>query len=358
MIDRRTLLGSGIGLMAGAAFSRAGFAQALADGTLPPKSPCGIALTALSARLRTPSAGGQTLRENPVAILEFARSLGAGGVQIPVAPEHVPAFRKRLEELGMYYEGQAALPTSRDADLAGFEATAASAAALGATVMRSVSRPPQGSSGRRYEAFKSLSDYRAWQAEADAIVERCLPIAARYKVAIALENHKDRTAEEHLAVLKRFDSEWLGSLIDPGNNMSLMEEPETTVTMLAPYVKATSLKDMGVAPYADGFLLSEVPFGTGMTDQKALFGIMRKANPKLFPTTELITRDPLKVPVKTAGYQAVFAGADKRVASWLRMVEARQTRLPSMEGVDAQARIALEDANNRQVFDWGRANLA
>ncbi|WP_188945479.1 sugar phosphate isomerase/epimerase family protein [Polymorphobacter multimanifer] len=251
-----------------------GFAKALAEGTLPPKSPAGIATTALSTRLR--AAGVPPLRDNPVAYVEYCRSLGAGGIQHLITTD-LPAVRKRLDELGMYYEGQVQLPTRLADDLSTFENSLRASAALGATVARAVSRPPQGGTGRRYESFKSLAEYRTWQAEADAIVERCLPLAEKYKVAIALENHKDRTVEEHVGFLRRFSSPWLGSLIDPGNNMSFMEDPIETVTALAPWVKATSLKDMGVALYEDGFLLAEVPFGTGMTDQKALFAIMRKA---------------------------------------------------------------------------------
>lgn len=353
-ISRRAALGSA--LAASMIAIGPGFAKALAEGTLPPKSPAGIATTALSTRLR--AAGVPPLRDNPVAYVEYCRSLGAGGIQHLITTD-LPAVRKRLDELGMYYEGQVQLPTRLADDLSTFENSLRASAALGATVARAVSRPPQGGTGRRYESFKSLAEYRTWQAEADAIVERCLPLAEKYKVAIALENHKDRTVEEHVGFLRRFSSPWLGSLIDPGNNMSFMEDPIETVTALAPWVKATSLKDMGVALYEDGFLLAEVPFGTGMTDQKALFAIMRKANPKILPTTELITRNPLKVPVRTPGYLASFPEAQKgRVAPWLAMVEAKATRLDAMDGLSPAQQLEREEANNRQVFAWASANLA
>jgi len=352
-LSRRVLLGSA--LAAGAFAGRPTFAEAVADDMLPPKSPAGIATTALTTRLR--AAGHTPIRDNPVAYVEYCRSLGAGGIQHLISKD-LPAVRKRLDELEMYYEGQVRLPARRDADLSDFEASVRDSAYLGATVARAVSRPPEGGTGRRYESFRSLAEFRAWQAEADAIVERCLPIAEKYKVAIALENHKDRTVEEHVGFLKRFDSEWLGSLIDPGNNMSFMEDPTHTVTALAPWVKATSLKDMGVAPYEDGFLLAEVRFGTGMTDQKALFAIMQKANPKLLPTTELITRNPLKVPVLTRSYLASFEPAKKaRVAPWLDMIKAKATVLETMDGLTPAQQLELEENNNRQVFEWARLHL-
>lgn len=332
------------------------FAQAAAEGALPPKSPGGLASTAMSLHLRGAEGGPPGLRDNPVAYLEKCRSLGAGGIQHAVSTD-IPAFRKRLDELGMYYEGEARLPARLSDDLAGFEASMANSAALGATSARAVSRPPQGGSGRRYETFASLADFRAWEAEANAIVLKCLPIAAKYKVAIALENHKDRTMGEHVAFLRKVSSEWLGALVDPGNNMSFMEDPVATVTALAPFARSCSLKDMGVAPDPRGFLLAEVPFGTGMTDQKALFAILRRANPRINAVTELITRDPLEVPVLAPTYDRCFEGSAARRSAWLAMVAKRQTRLPRVDGQTPVQRLALEAANNRQVMDWCRANL-
>ena len=315
-------------------------AIAQSEGALPPKSPLGIAGTGLSAHLRGLDGVAKGLRDDPVAFLDYVRSLGGGGVQIGVGKAHIPRFRARLDELGMYYEGQAALPSRRDGDYGPFEASVQAAAALGAT-------------GRRYETFRSREDWYSWLAEANAIIERCVPIAAKHRVAIALENHKDRTVHEHVALLKRIDSEYLGSLIDPGNNMSFMELPEETIAALSPWVKACSLKDMGVAPYQDGFLLSEVLFDTGMTDQARLFGMLRKANPKILPTTELITRDPLKVPVLTSGYHAPFADRQQRVEKWLAMVAKRQTKLPTVGGLSPAEQFALEEENTRKVFAWG-----
>ena len=356
LMTRRFFGQTGLAATLFAGFPSLAIAQS--EGALPPKSPLGVAATGLSAHLRGLDGVAKGLRDDPVAFLDYVRSLGGGGVQIAVVAAHIPRFRARLDELGMYYEGQAALPNRRDDDLGPFEASVKAAAALGATCMRAVSRPPAGGTGRRYESFRSLEDWYSWLVEANAVIERCVPIAEKYRVAIALENHKDRTLLEHVAILKRIDSEYLGSLIDPGNNMSFMEMPEETVSALAPWVKACSLKDMGVAPYQDGFLLSEVLFDTGMTDQAKLFGIMRKANPKIFPTTELITRDPLKVPVLTDAYHAAFADRRPRVEKWLAMVKQRQTVLPVVSGLSPAQQYQLEEDNNRKVFAWGLAKLA
>lgn len=365
IIDRRAFLTSVAALgLSGCATARmeGGNVSAVADG-LPPKSPMGIASTAMSMHLggvdAGMSGGAAPMRGDPVRYLEYLRSLGAGGIQHAVTTD-LPRFRQRLDELGMWYEGEARLPARLNDDLSGFEESCKNSAYLGATVMRAVSRPPEGraAGGRRYATFTSYEEYKAWEAEANAIVEKCLPIARRHKVAIALENHKDRTSEEHAAFLKRFDDDYLGALVDPGNNLALMEDPFETVNRLAPYAKACSLKDMGVAPYAEGFLLSEVRFGTGAFDQARLFAILRRANPRIHPTTELITRDPLKIPVLTEGYYRTLPFRRAKRDQWMAMIRSKATALPYIEQLPAAARLQAEEDNNRQVMDWGRKHLA
>ena len=353
MTTRRQFLAGGLL----AILASGGFERLAAQGLLPAKSPIGLA-GAANGRHNGGLAGVfEALRDRPVAYVEYCRSIGAGGIQAGIATD-LPAVRKRLDDLGMYYEGNAALPRTLDESTDSFERSLTNAKALGATLVRTVSRAPQGSSGRRYEGFTSRGQYEEWLKLSNAIVEKCLPIAERHGIALALENHKDRTVDEHVAFLQRISSEYLGSLIDPGNNMSFMERPEETVAKLAPFVKATSLKDMGVAPYEAGFLLSEVRFGEGMTDQKALFALMRSHNPAIHPTSELITRDPLKVPVQTDDYYRSFPeGYQQKRDGWLAMVRERATILPYPSQLSQSEQLLLEETNNRAVFEWGLANL-
>jgi len=335
----------------------AAFADALAQNALPAKSPLGIGGAAMGAQNRGVPGVFEGLAGNPVRYVEYCRSLGAGGIQAGFNAQ-LPEIRRKLDELGMYYEGNAALPATLDGDTASFEQSLINAKALGATCVRAVSRSIPGGTGRRYESYASYAQYQEWERTANAIVEKVLPIAEKHRIAIALENHKDRAADDHASFLKRISSEWLGSLIDPGNNMSFMEEPVHTVSVLAPYAKAVSLKDMGVAPYEEGFLLSEVVFGTGCTDQKALFEIVRKYNPKIQATEELITRDPLKIPVLTDKYYSVFPAAKLGERdSWMAMVKTKQTKLPMVSNLTPAKQWKVEADNHRATLAWGVKNL-
>lgn len=342
MTTRREFLGGSAAALAGLMGTHA-LAQAL-----PPKSPMGIG----SASLR--GYNDFVGNRDSVATIEYVRSLGGGGIQFSPTGD-LTRVRRRLEELDMFFEGNARLPASLSEGTEAFEKSMLDTKAAGGTVARSVSRSPEAGTGRRYETFKSYAEYQAWQREADAIVLKCLPIAERVGIKLAVENHKDRTVDEHVEFLKKTSSEHLGSLIDPGNNVSLLEMPEETVTKLAPYVLATSLKDMGVAPYQDGFLLSEVVFGTGATDQAALFRIMRQHNPRINMVEELITRDPLKIPCLTDGYWASFPAKDQgRLDAMMAWVRAKQTTLPYVAQLTPEQRFKVEEENHRKTIDWGR----
>jgi len=335
----------------------AAFADVRAQNALPTKSPIGIGGAAMGALNRGLPGVFEGLRTSPIRYVEYCRMMGAGGIQAGFTTD-LTTIRAKLDELGMYYEGNAALPATIDGDTAPFEASLVAAKALGATCVRAVSRSLPGGTGRRYETYTSYAQYQEWENTANAIVERVLPIAEKHRIAIALENHKDRAAEDHAAFLKRISSEWLGSLIDPGNNMSFMESAEHTVTLLAPYAKAVSLKDMGVAPYEGGFLLAEVVFGTGCTDQKALFEIARKFNPRIQATEELITRDPLQVPVLTDDYYRPFPTTMRaRRDGWMAMVKARQTKLPIVSTLTPAEQLKAEEDNHRATIAWGLKNL-
>ena len=355
MIDRRQLMIGGVAV-AGLGISGA-FARAMAQGTLPPKSPIGIGSASMRALNRGVPGVFQGLGDDPIRYIEFCRGMGAGGLQAGFTTR-LPEIRRKLDELGMYYEGNASLPTTLDGDTAQFEASLLAAKELGATCARAVSRSLPDGTGRRYETFTSYAQFQEWQNTANAIILKVLPIAEKHKIALAMENHKDRLVDDAVAFLNTTSSEYLGTLIDPGNNMSLMEEPVETVTKLAPWVKATSLKDMGVAPYEDGFLLSEVVFGTGCTDQKALFEIMRKANPKINATEELITRDPLKVPILTEDYYRSFpAEMRARRDAWMAMVRDKQTALPTVSNLSPTDAMKAEENNHRATLAWGLENL-
>jgi 3-oxoisoapionate decarboxylase len=314
----------------------------------------GLASTSLSIRLGTYGRRASPLRDDSIAYLEYCHSIGGAGVQISVKGD-LAKFRKRAEDLNMFVEYESRLPDRPDDDISGFEKSLQDAKAVGASCMRVVSL-----NGRRYETFKTMEAYQDWKRRTTAVVEKIVPIAEKQKVVLAMENHKDRTADEFVALLRRISSEYYGALIDFGNNIALAEEPMSVVRELAPYVKSTHVKDMGVKPYSQGFLLAEVACGEGFLDVKGMVELCRRANPKVHLLLEMITDHLLKVPVLTDEYWVTFPDrrADAQPAI-LRLVDRHASQeMPQTSQLTRDELLAREEDNNRRCLAWARQNLA
>ena len=313
----------------------------------------GLSSTSLAVRLGSYGSPAGPLRDNSIAYLEYCHSLGGIGVQMAVKGD-LAAFRRRAEDLNMFVEYQYGLPDHPD-DLSGFEKSLQDAKAVGATCMRVTS-----TTHRRYEFFKSMAEYQDWEKRSTAVVEKIVPLAEKQKVILAMENHKDRTADEFAALLKRISSEYYGSLVDFGNNIALCEEPMSVVRKLAPYAKSMHLKDMAVMPYDQGFLLSEVVCGRGFLDVKGMVTLCRRANPKVHINLEMITNHVLKVPVKTDVYWATFP--ERRATALpaiMKLVDDYASQeMPKTDDLSRDQLLAREEDNNRLCLLWGRDNLA
>jgi sugar phosphate isomerase/epimerase len=289
--------------------------------------------------------------------LDYCHSLGAGGIQASLAsldPEYVRKLRARAEQLGMYIEVMAELP--RQDDTSKFERTVRAAKDAGALCIRSAAL-----GGRRYENFSDLAAWQAFVAQSRAAIDRALAIAEREQLPLALENHKDWTAGELSAIIKDKSSEYLGVCLDTGNNIALLDNPTDTIETLAPYALSTHFKDMAVEPYADGFLLSEVPLGEGIIDLKRAVSAIHRARPKTRFTLEMITRNPLQVPCLTDKYWVTFPERNGRyLADTLRLVRDATTRLQHLPRVDHESRaglLQLEEENVQQCLHYARTQL-
>lgn len=290
--------------------------------------------------------------KDTLEFLEHANALGAGGIQMQLTsrePDYVGKLRARAEQLGMYYEVIAPLPKS--SDTSAFDSTAAAAKQAGALAIRVNCLP-----GRRYENFTNLQDWQNAVAQSHQNIDAALRIVEKHQVPLAIENHKDWTADEMAALMKEKSSRWLGVCLDTGNNIALLDDPMATVEILAPYAVSTHIKDMGVAAYPDGFLLSEMPLGDGMLDMRRIVDTVRRARPQTRLTLEMITRDPLKVPCLTDGYWVTFPQRNGLyLARTLRM--ARERALPVVSGLVREAQLQVEEDNVKKSLAYARERL-
>lgn len=277
---------------------------------------------------------------NNLDFLEHCHTLGAAGIQVALVGD-LQQLRARAEQLGMYVEGMVSLP--KNGDTSAFEKSIEAAKTAGVTCVRSAAL-----GGRRYETFDALADWRNFVAHSHASIEAALPIIEKHKMHLAIENHKDWTADEMAALMKKYSSEYLGVCLDFGNNISLLDDPMALVDALAPYTLATHVKDMGVEPYEDGFLLSEMTLGQGFLDLSRMVSIIRRARPTARFSLEMITRDPLRVPCLTEKYWVTFPDRNGVfLARTMQMVQKHKSALPRVSQLSREAQGKLEEDNVR-----------
>ena len=294
--------------------------------------------------------------DDPFTFLDYCRSIGAGGVQTSLGVRD-DAYAAKLHDLltthKLYLEGSIALPRDRD-DVERFTAEVRSAKRCGATLFRTVLM-----NGRRYEVFDSGETFRKFFEQARQALTLARPIVEKHEVRMAVENHKDLQAPDLLDLIKKHDSPFVGVCLDTGNNIALLEAPGETVELLAPHVMTTHIKDMGVEEYADGFLLAEVPLGTGFLDVPKLVAALRRGRPALRLNLEMMTRDPLKVPCLTSKYWATLENIPgRRLAAMLALVRAKaKAPLPRISELSKEKQLQREDENVRLCLRYARENF-
>ncbi|MBA4057269.1 MAG: xylose isomerase [Marivirga sp.] len=294
---------------------------------------------------------------NAIDLMEHCHEIGAAGIQVVVkewTTDFAKKVRDRREKLGMYIEGSIGPPKNAE-DVSKFESDVVSAKESGATVLRTVC-----SSGRRYEAYHSLTAFHEAKNNALISLQLAEPILRKHKMKLAVENHKDWRATELVEIIKKLNSEWIGVTLDFGNSIALLEDPMTVIETLAPYMFTTHVKDMGVDEYADGFLLSEVPLGAGMLDLAKIISTCRKHNPETTYNLEMITRDPLEIPCLKEEYWATFDGVQgNELARTLRMVRQNKFKpaLPRVSQLSNDDRLNKEEQNILACLTFSKATL-
>lgn len=202
-------------------------------------------------------------------VIARAEALGLAGISLeacympPLDPATLARLRSTLEHAGLepvwawgHPSGLSSGATPEAArDLIAHIATARS---LGARVMRICC------GGRRTRP----ADWPAHKARLLPLLRQIVGPAEAAGVVLAIENHIDLLADELVELMEEVRSPWLGVCLDTVNNLRLLEDPMLVAAKLAPYTKATHLKDCVAfrgSPRDFAFWPS-VPLGQGIID--------------------------------------------------------------------------------------------
>lgn len=295
--------------------------------------------------------------QNALDLINHCHQIGAGGVQVGVnnwSIDFAREVRTARENLGLYLEGSIALPKGTS-DLGRFEKEVLAAKEAGATVLRTVCL-----SGRRYENFQTALDWEIFKSNSLNYIQLAEPIARKYQMKLAVENHKDWLAAELASIIQSLSSEWVGVTLDFGNNLALLEESEEVIQTLARFAFSTHIKDMGVKQTERGFLLSEVPLGTGIVDLKSGIELCKKHNPDITFSLEMITREPLLIPCLEDEYWTTFG--DKNEAELQKIINLVnrnefEGKMPSIQDLDVAQRLKQEEENNLACLRYSKEKL-
>jgi sugar phosphate isomerase/epimerase len=314
----------------------------------------GIAPTACSLRSRAARQGA------PFDLVEHCHTLGVGGLETRLPSndrDAVKKFRQKLDAYQLRAVLNAPLPVD-ESGVPAFDTAVKACKDAGGIALHAAM------TGRRYEDFDSLDAFRKKFEQCQKSVALAEPILRKHRIRLAIENHKGWRSAEQAAWLKRVGSEWVGVCYDFGNNVSLCEDPAETLRNLAPLTIFCHIKDMGVQEYEDGFLLSEVLFGEGIIQLKDTVQTLQAKDPEMLFCLEMITRDPLKVPVFTDKYWATFDDSysplpGRDLARVMSIVHHNQPKspLPKITGLSPEAQVKFEDENNLKCIAWARQHL-
>jgi 3-oxoisoapionate decarboxylase len=315
----------------------------------------GGAPAGFGARTRAGREGNQ-----PFDFVDHCHSLGLGVVETRLAstdPEAIKKLRQKLDSYNMRVILDIPLPRDQNG-AAAFDAAVKAAKEAGAFSLHAAMTQ------RRYEQFDTLEAFKSDFERCQKTIAMAEPILRKHQLRLGIENHKGWRAVEQAAWMKRVSSEWVGVHFDFGNNVSLCEDPADTLRILLPHVVASHIKDMAVEPYEDGFLLSEVPLGEGFLKLREMVQTLRTKDPNLPLDLEMITREPLKIPVFTDKYWATFDDSysplpGRDLARMLELVRKNKPKnpLPRTAGLNPAAQAKLEDENNLKSIHYAQQHL-
>jgi len=127
-------------------------------------------------------------------------------------------------------------------------------------------------------------------------------------VKIALENHSgDMQAREVRTIIEESGKDFVGSNLDTGNPIWVVEDPFVTLEVLAPYVVTSHIRDSAVFEIPTGAAGQWVAMGDGSVDFVKFVAEFRRLCPGISMQLEVITgRPPTLLPYLQADFWKLY----------------------------------------------------
>ena len=287
----------------------------------------------------------RAMRWRDVELLEYAAKLKLDAVYLQDSidpgnddPAHWKELKETAERLGLRLDGgdAGALPHTAE----GMAATQARmrraiqhAVGIGSKLVRfrvagdRASLPPGTVEQAMETMVKTLKSVRSEAMDAG--------------VKFAIENHKDLVCRETRQVIDEAGKEFVGSYLDTGNPVFVMEDPMETVETLGPVAVMLHLRDSVVYETPDGVAVEWVPLGEGVVDFKAIIAKAKEICPAIAVYNKPITGRP---PVHLAVYKTEF------MKSWGDMRASQLARFLALarSGHPYEGTMVIEDVRGKK----------
>lgn len=160
-------------------------------------------------------------------------------------------------------------------------------------------------------------------------------------IKFAIENHKDLLAWEMKQVMEGAGKEFVGSYLDTGNPVFVMEDPMTTLEHLGPLALTVHLRDSVIYDTPRGIAVQWVPLGEGVVDFKAFIARLRQLASGVHVYVKPITgRPPQILPVYDAAFWKQYP--DSRADEFARFLALAR------KGRPYEGHVVIEDIPGRQ----------
>jgi hypothetical protein len=161
-------------------------------------------------------------------------------------------------------------------------------------------------------------------------------------VKFAIENHKDLLAFEIKQVIEGAGKEFVGSYLDTGNPVFVMEDPMTTLEHLGPLAVTVHLRDSVIYETPRGIAVQWVPLGEGVIDFKAFLARLRQLATGVHVYIKPITgRPPAILPVYDRDFWKMYP--DSRAGEFARFLALAK------KGRPYEGHVVIEDLQGRQT---------
>jgi sugar phosphate isomerase/epimerase len=238
----------------------------------------------------------RALRWHDLQLLEYAASLKLDSVYLQDSidpgnndPKHWKELKDTAARLSMELHGgdAGALPRSPDgmpATIARLREGVRHAAGIGSKLVRfrvagdRASLPPGPPEKHIEDAIKVLRTVRSEAMDAG--------------VKFAIENHKELYCWQTRQVIDGAGKEFVGSYLDTGNPVFVMEDPLSTVETLGPVAVMLHLRDSIVYETPKGIAVHWVPLGEGVVDFKKIIAKAKEVCPPISVFNKPITGRP------------------------------------------------------------------